>query len=412
MPEVRDGAVWMRREEARDNILAKAVFDPQTETISVAPAAARICAEELRAQFDLPVLNASRVDGVVVRYADFENGIPDTSGWVEGRDFERTNTCIGFEGAFDTGVKVEELEFDEAGRITFKTRPAAKGAYLVPAGSQLKKGAVVARMGQRINPMEAARIASGGYSEVKVYRKPRVAFIPTGNELVEAGEELTPKHNIETNSIMMAGKLEAWGAEMLRYPILRDDPDLIEETLRDALGKADIVVLNGGSSMGTEDYAIEALSRVGTVLNHGVLMGPGARTSFTVAADGTPIMGLSGPSGGAESTADWYVKPLIDAYYGLPFQAPPVIKAHISAPLSSSSKPGSSNVKGAKRMRIARDADGCFIATPLVDPYGGEKNDEVGGNGFLFVSAGDDFAAGDEVEVELRYPYTVPPSIR
>lgn len=115
----------------------------------------------------------------------------------------------------------------------------------------------------------------------------------------------------------MRGKTLAWGGECTVYPIVPDKPDQIEAALHRACAEVDIVVLNAGSSKGSDDWAMEIIDQIGRVINHEVSYGPGHHSSYSV-VDGTPVVGIGGPALGAAFTIDFYLKPLIDLWYGRP----------------------------------------------------------------------------------------------
>lgn len=401
------GHIWLTREDARARVLEASRFSPRVERIAVAQSVGRVCAADVASRQSLPNAPSSRWDGVAVRYDDFAAGMPDTSGWREGREYAFSNTGIGIRGDYDTVVRIEEVSFDAEGRISFAAAPAQRGALVMPVGATLEEGEPLARTGQTITPELAALLAGGGWAEVDVYARPRVAFIRSGNELVDAGRELPLGKNVETNSLMAAAKLRAWGAEPLVRPIVADDVGLLVEALCEAVEDCDIVILNGGSSKGTDDCAVPAIERVARVLCHAVLMGPGAHTSLSVTSEGVPVIGLSGPSGGAECTIDWYVKPLVDRYFGLGFNEPPKVRARLLAALDLSQRSSGSKVKMAVRCLLARSSDG-FVAAPMGVLPESLRLQYRGGNAFVFAS-GVGFALGEEAEAELRYPYAFPP---
>ena len=159
--------------------------------------------------------------------------------------------------------------------------------------------------------------ASGNNTEVQVFAKPVVGFIPTGNELVVPGSDVARGKNIETNSLVAKGKIEGWGGVCRVFDIVPDDPAAIRATVLEAARTCDIVVLNAGSSKGNDDWNIEMLEEVGTVLYHETTHGPGHHSSGSV-VEGTPVVGISGPPGGAAFTMDFYLYPVMMRWFGLP----------------------------------------------------------------------------------------------
>ena len=131
--------------------------------------------------------------------------------------------------------------------------------------------------------------AGGNVTSVAVRCKSRVAFVSTGNELVPAGSAVVPAgKNIESNSLVVRGKVEAWGGVFLPFDIVPDDHDLIVQAVKKACACANIVVLNAGSSKGSDDWSVEQLEEIGTIICHQVNHGPAHHSSAAV-VDGTPV---------------------------------------------------------------------------------------------------------------------------
>ena len=196
---------------------------------------------------------------------------------------------------------------------------------------------------------------------------------------------------------MMRTKILLWGGKPLMYPIQPDKPETLIETLKDALSRADIVVINGGSSEGSDDFTIEALNAVGTVQNHVTYNGPGAHTSCAVSHEGKPIVGIPGPAIGAEYVADWFIKPLIDSFFGL-YEPEPSAEAVYHGPDFPERDSLFSMIR---RARLERKEDGTFTVEAV------EFDDKRGmdlSNAFIaFTPQG--VHDGDVVRVSLRYPY-------
>ena len=314
-------------EQAVEAILGACDFHPGVEEVALEESYGRVLAADATAQLDMPNCLTCMMDSIAVRWDDFAaaqeagagegaGAIPDTSAWVRGVQWEFANTGVGMPEGFDTAIVVEhaEISADES-HVTFDAAPSGRFAGTVPAGSRMHAGDVLVPAGTRITPLLAAHIASGNNTTVQVVARPRVAFIPTGNELVRAGGEIPRGRNIESNGLLMRGKILEWGGVPLIWDIVRDDPQAIEEALRAAAAEADIVVLNAGSSKGSDDWSLEVLERIGRVLYHQTNHGPGHHSSCSV-LDGVPVIGISGPPGGAAFTTDFYLKPAMQAWFG------------------------------------------------------------------------------------------------
>ena len=321
--------VEVSRQEALDRLLGACHFAPATERVPVDRAFGRVLAADAKAQLDMPNCLTCNMDSVAVRWADFaaaaaeggEGTLPDTSAWKRGVEWEFANTGIGMPEGFDTAIVIEHVQLTEDAdgtqHVTFDAAPSRQFAGTTPAGSRMKKGQVLVEAGNQLTPLLLSLIAGGNNTTVEVIAKPRVGFIPTGNELVTPGNAVARGKNIETNSLLAKGKIEAWGGECTVYPIVPDDPAAIRQAVVRAARECDIVVLNAGSSKGNDDWNIEMLEEVGQVLYHETNHGPGHHSSASV-VEGTPVVGISGPPGGAAFTMDFYLYPVIMTWFGLP----------------------------------------------------------------------------------------------
>ena len=286
---------------------------------------------------------------------------------------------------------------NDHGCLILKHLPQCSGEFVTPVGGQLQKGALLVRAGDILTPLLLSRLASGGYNRIKVLRRPVVAFIPTGNELVPAGTPVPAGKNVDSNSVMAGAKITAWGGKPLLYPIQPDNLQQLIHTLQDALGQSDIVIINAGSSKGTADFSIPALESVGTILSHMITSGPGAHTSCTITPDGKPIVGIPGPSVGAECTMDWFVKPLMDRYLGQTTQPIKVLAIYQGNDYPATGRMFSL----VRRAFLIRQPDERLFAVP-VDIGDSRGMDRC--NGFITLPPAG-LKRGTEIQAELRYPY-------
>ena len=409
--------ITMSRWEAVKTMLSHCSFELQTDTVAVAESIGRVLARDAVAQQDMPNSLTCAMDSVAVRWSDFEDGMPDTSTWERGVQWQFANTGVGMPEGFDTAIVVEHVLFsDDDARVSFDALPSKQFAGTIPAGSRMHAGDVLVSAGTMVTPLLAAHIASGNNVAVEVLRRPRVAFLPTGNELVIAGGETPRGKNIESNSLLMAGKIEAWGGVPVLFGIVPDDRDAIKRALRDAAACADIIVLNAGSSKGSDDYCIEVLEEIGAVFCHETNHGPGHHSSFGM-IDGVPVVGISGPPGGAAFTTDLYLYPVIRAYLGLPTE-PKRVRARLAQPFAGfKAKPvDNSNLPGEKRpkdtgtfysvrqMVVSQGEDGVLEATPLPGMHPKPPVAETA-NAYYFLDSGGEVPApepGDFITVEYR----------
>lgn len=367
----------------------------KTEIVSLADSLGRICAQEVHSQNRLPNRPASQLDGIGVRFADFQNGMPDTARWKEGEEYYFSNTGVAIRDGYDTVVVIEKVSFDAEGRLRIAQVPSAPGEHVSPAGHFLEIGELLATPGMRMAPAHLGCFASGGITEVEVYKKPVVAIIPTGNELVPAGGPVPAGKNVESNSVMMAAFLREWGAEPLVLPIIPDEPQLIRAALESALARSDMVILNAGSSKGSMDYNIDVLEQMGRVLVYELGHGPGKHASFSMVGS-QPVMGIAGPPVGAEITTDFYVHAAVDFFLGQPDVVPPLLEAALQEDF------GGMRIDFCARLHIYLE-DGVYKAVTV--PRSMSRGRSVlHANARLYLHAGDTYTKGDLVRAELLVP--------
>ena len=303
------------------------------------------------------------MDSVAVHWDDFKDGMPDTAGWQRGREWEFANTGIGMPEGFDTAIVIEHVKLGEDNAsIAFEAPPSKQFAGTSPAGSRMHAGDVLAAAGSVLTPLLIAHIASGNNTEVPVIARPKVAFIPTGSELVAPGSDVPRGKNIETNSLLAASKIAAWGGECIVWDIVPDDPEAIKAAVLDAARTCDIVVINAGSSKGNDDWNIEMLEEIGHVLYHETNHGPGHHSSGSI-VEGTPVVGISGPPAGAGFTMDFYLYPLMQRYFGQPVDLPKIevrLKEDFSKKGPQAKQSPDASAKGEVRPSVVSDGREFF----------------------------------------------------
>jgi molybdopterin molybdotransferase len=414
--------IQMTREQAVAAMLDACDFQPRAETVPVAESVGRVLAEDAVAQLDMPNSLTCAMDSIAVHWDDFANGMPDTSDWKRGVQWEFANTGIGMPEGFDTAIVVEHVKFSEdATKVTFDALPSRKNAGTIPAGSCMHKGDVLVSAGTKVTPLAAANAAGGNNATVSVVRRPRVGFIPTGNELVPVGQTVPGGKNIDSNSVLIAGKIRDWGGEPVMYDIVPDDPAAIRAAVERATEECDIVVLNAGSSKGSDDWSLEVLDEIGTVICHQMNHGPGHHSSFSI-VQGTPVVGISGPSGGAAIVVDLYLKPVMMRFLGQPTE-PQRVTARLMKPFPQGHGPshhGSATVQPAhlpgekrpkeegpffviRRMRLEQLPDGVMGVYPVGGPHA-PASETMRANAYYFLETTLGKPApepGEMIQVEL-----------
>jgi putative molybdopterin biosynthesis protein len=201
-------------------------------------------------------------------------------------------------------------------------------------GEDIVATELVVPEGRVLDPYDLGAIAASGNSHVEVRRRPRVGILPTGTELVPPSADLKPGDIIEFNSIMLGAQVQEWGGVATRYSITRDDYDTLKATISDALDNNDIVVVNAGSSAGSEDYTSRIVRELGTLTSHGCAIRPGHPVILGVAR-GKPLFGLPGYPVSAVLTSELFLRTTIYKMLGTAMPERPRATAAISRKVMS-----------------------------------------------------------------------------
>lgn len=330
------------------------------ESVPTPQAIGRVLAEPQYALHDLPVVRASGMDGVGVSSARFQGGVPDTTGWKCGVDYVRADTGDDFDDRFDAVIRIEDVTFSPDGTIRLSpSAPVVPGLNIRNRGSTLRQGALLAEKDLPLRACDLAALAMGGIWEVPVYRRPRVAFIPTGSELIPIGEPLSRGKNYDTNSLLAQHMLLEMGAEPVCLPIVKDSPAALREALFRALEASDVALINGGSSKGDEDFNTRLLQTEGTLLCHGAAAVPG-RPIGVALVRGKPVINIPGPAAAAFYCLDWCVRPVIARFLHSPVPQRQTVRGVLTEDLECPQQ-----MAFLCRIHAVRTPDGGFALTPL-----------------------------------------------
>ncbi len=278
----------------------------RVETISIDDASGRVLAEDMVATLNTPPFNRAAMDGYAVKARDtFNSGqfsprILNLVGELHAGETPRTRVNAGeclqiatgamMPGGADAVVMVEDTEAENSRVKVFKS--AYPGANVGRKGEDIKKGESVLRQGFVLDAGKIGVLASQGLQQIKVYQKPGVAILPTGEEVGEVGQKLRPGQVYDINSHTIASVVKANGAIPVRFGTVGDDAEKIKSAITEAL-KSDLVVISGGSSVGERDLLIDVLQDWGEVLFHGIQVKPGKPTLFAM-LQGKPLLGMPG----------------------------------------------------------------------------------------------------------------------
>ena len=304
----------------------------------------RVTAGPVWAKTSSPHYHASAMDGFAVRAIMTNGAMPSSPVTLQmGPDAEYVDTGDPLPGWANAVIPIENVEsLDGQGNITEVLRDPASirirasvppWSHVRPLGEDIVATQLVLPAGHVLKAVDLGAIAAAGHQEVVVARKPRVAILPTGTELVPIGSKLKAGDILEYNSLVIAAQIKAMGGEPVRFPITKDDFDLICERVAEAVQTHDLILLNAGSSAGAEDFSAMVVEKLGTLLVHGVAVRPGHpvilgtvdrgprtgdKPSSTVhrSPSVVPIIGVPGYPVSAALTVDIFVEPLMATWLG------------------------------------------------------------------------------------------------
>jgi putative molybdopterin biosynthesis protein len=314
----------------------------------------RVLAEPVWAKISSPHYHASAMDGFAVRAAATAHAtlndpallICDPSAGLQRAMYVDTGDPLP-EWA-DAVIPIENVEpVDEARQPAADPRHpyaivvragAPPWSHVRPMGEDIVATQLVLPAGHTLRPVDLGAIAACGHTQVCVARKPRVAVLPTGTELVEIGKPVRPGDIIEFNSLVLAAQVQQWGGVASRYPITPDQFDAILQRVTQAAADHDLVLLNAGSSAGSEDFSARVVEALGDLLVHGVAVRPGHPVILgMIGTQGRkiPIIGVPGYPVSAALTGEIFVEPLLARWLGRPPAQPPTVSAVLTRKVTS-----------------------------------------------------------------------------
>jgi molybdopterin molybdotransferase len=278
-------------EKAREHIRAFLTPVNTVERLHIRAALGRVLAEDVISPVDVPQHDNSAMDGYAVRFADLrqdgETTLEVIGSAFAGQPFDSTVTAgqavrimtgAVIPAGADTVIQQERARV--SGNKVSVDAVLKAGTNTRKAGEDLRKGAPALQRGQPVRAAEIGMMASLGIGEVAVYRRLRVAFFSTGDELVSIGQPLGPGQIYDSNRYTLYGMLSRFGCELLDMGVIRDDPQLVEQAFNQAAATADVVITSGGVSVGEADYVKQILEQLGEVLFWKIAMKPGRPLAY------------------------------------------------------------------------------------------------------------------------------------
>ena len=305
-----------------------------SENVSLEAALGRTTAEPVWARISSPHYDSAAMDGVAVRAADTV-GATETAPLTlhVGEQAQWVDTGDPLPQQFDAVVMVEEVHEVDGSTIEIQS-PVAPYQHVRPLGEDIVAAELVLPESHRLRPVDLGACAAAGLSQAAVRRRPKVAVIPTGNELVSPDSVLRPGDIVESNSLILAGMVAEWGAEPTRWQPVGDDYDELKANVSRALEVSDIVLVNAGSSAGSEDYTARVVEDLGRLVVHGTAIRPGHPVVLGV-AEGKPLLGIPGYPVSAALTCEIFVKPLVESMLGSTQASRRSVEARLARKVSS-----------------------------------------------------------------------------
>ncbi len=390
--------------DARELFLSR--VDPgalASEEIPIDDALDRITAEPVFAKISAPHYHASAMDGICVR-------AEDTFGATEFAPKKlRPLAGDNFAGAFqyvDTGnaiplwanavVMIEKVhQLEDGGVEIFDSVAPWNHVRLV--GEDVVATELLLPRAHRLRPYDLGALLASGHTKVKVKEKPRVAILPTGNDLIAPGDVPAPGAVIEFNSSVLGAFVREWGGAPVRTARVGDDPAKLGAALREALKQNHAAAIIAGSSAGEHDFTAEVIAQEGELLAHGIDVMPGKPAVLGV-VDGKPVIGIPGYPVSAIVIAREILRPVVEKLLGAGAGAPPTVKAVVPKKI-----PSHLGLEEFVRVHLGRVED-QLIAAPL-GRGAGVITTMVHADGLMRIpSLVEGVNAGEAMEVELLRP--------
>jgi molybdopterin molybdotransferase len=379
-----------------------AVEAPLPETL------ARVLAEPVQSRWDLPPADNSAMDGYAFSFSGQREGddlpvagfIPAGSTFAgELTDGQAVKIMTGAplpEGC-DTVVPIEDVE--ESSENIRLTQIPTKGQHVRRRGEEICKGEKLLNAGTAIYSGEIGLLAAAGVDRIKVYPRPRVALLSTGDELVELGTAPGPGQIVNSNFYMLSARLREEGCTVIPLDIASDNKTDLSQRIEEGL-QSDMLITTGGVSVGDRDYVQDTLRAHGFELGFWrVAVKPGKPVLFGT-VQGTPVLGLPGNPAASAATFELFVRPAIRCLTGHPDTLPPRLRVTLTTAVNSDDK------RQSFLWGSLREEAGRYLFTPSERQGSGQTRSIQGSMALLPVpAASDGFPAGCEVEVlQLRLP--------
>lgn len=364
------------------------------EEISTLDSLGRVSSKAVIALVSSPNYNASAMDGIAVKAkATFTASEANPIRLKMATDFIYVDTGDPISDPYDAVIMIEDVVVIDEHTVEI-IQAASPWQDIRPIGEDIVANEMIIPSNHSIRPVDIAAILAGGVNTVRVYQKPKVGLIPTGTEIIEPGEPLEIGKIIESNSRMFEGMVKEYGGEAIRYRPIPDDYQLLKQGIMKAVQQNDIVIINAGSSAGSEDYTVKLIAELGEVLVHGIATKPGKPAILGI-IEGKPVIGIPGYPVSAYFVFENFAKPVIKGFVRQPIPVKDIVDAVLSKRVVSSLKH-----KEYVRVKLGM-VDNKLIATPLSRGAGATMS-LVRADGILTIPQNSEGVEGGEtIKIEL-----------
>jgi len=380
-------------------------LNPKFENIPAENSLDRITSRAVYACLSSPMYNAAAMDGIAVKAASTigaRESNPLVLKAVE--DFIIVDTGDPVYHPFDAVIMAEDLiQIEESDDVKI-LESAHAWQHIRPIGEDITAGEMIIPSRHKIRPIDIGVLFSGGITSLEVFSKPKVAIFPTGTEIIEMSDVINNDVNndpsqkigaiIESNTRMFEAQIKQNGGIPVRFAPVPDNYDLLKEKILKAADEFDIVIINAGSSAGTEDFTVQVLREIGEVIVHGVAMKPG-KPVILAKVNNKPVIGTPGYPVSAYLAYETFVSPVLSVLTGSGEKSITKTEAVVSRRIVSS-------LKHREYVRIkAGRVNGRLVVSPLARGAGAAMS-LVRADGFCVIDQqSEGIEAGEIAEVEL-----------
>jgi len=372
-----------------------------SEQIPIHAALGRVTAEDIRAKHNLPAFDRSAVDGYALRAKDTfgvsafnPKNFKLTKGEVHENEAKELWTGNPVPEGANAVVMLEYTKkFEDKIELATSVTP---GRNVSKMGEDVTEENIAIIAGSRLNPHHLGLLAALGETHVSAVRKPKVAILATGSELVELGNKLEPGKIIETNRLLFSSLCMELGAEPLNLGLAKDDLEQIVSKIREGLEKADVVITTGGTSVGYPDLVPLAVNKIGKpgIIVHGVAIRPGMPTALAI-LEGKPVFVLSGNPVAATVGFEAFARPTLLKLLGIN-EVRPAVEAKLTRRVA-----GALGRRVFLRVRVF-ERNGDFFAEPVRVTGSGVITTMTKANGYVIIPENrEGVQVGESVRVHL-----------